>query len=161
MQGKRANIKKNNLIAGSVVAVIISCLPYLFYFYEAVPEDGWDIGWVNTVSAKYDGPLVAFWIIMNKVAPVALLLIWFFTCKHWWYHVILIPLSMYVFQLYSTIAPDVEVIDKNELFFVVPVVIISLSLTYLARIKVFDKIHGIDISEIEQGIKKPSDRWFT
>jgi hypothetical protein len=48
----------------------------------------------------------------------------------------------------------------DELAYLVPVVVASLSLSYLARTKVFDKINNIDISEIESFIKKPSDKYF-
>ena len=40
--------------------------------------------------------------------------------------------------------------EGDELLYIVPVVVASLSMFYLARTKVFDKIQGIDISEIEE-----------
>jgi hypothetical protein len=70
-------------------------------------------------------------------------------------------MSMFGYQLYSAINDDILFIDTGEeLAFIVPVVIASLSMSYLARTKVFDKIHGIDISEIENYVKKPSDKFF-
>ncbi len=68
---------------------------------------------------------------------------------------------MYGFQLYSALNDDLEFMDEgDELGYIVPVVIASLSMSYLARTKVFDKVHGIDISEIENYVKKPSDKFF-
>ncbi len=70
-------------------------------------------------------------------------------------------MAMYGFQLYSSINDDIKFMDQgDELAYIVPVVVASLSLTYLARTKVFDKVHGIDISEIENYVKKPSDKFF-
>ncbi|WP_241234621.1 hypothetical protein [Nonlabens ponticola] len=101
------------------------------------------------------------WTIMGKFIPFYLMVLWFLTCKHWWYHCIIIPMAMFAFQMYSAINDDLEFMDQSdELAFLVPVVIAALSMSYLARTVVFDKVHGIDISEIEQGIKKPSDRFF-
>ncbi|WP_228547347.1 hypothetical protein [Nonlabens antarcticus] len=98
---------------------------------------------------------------MAKFIPFYLMVIWFLTCKHWWYHCIIIPMAMFGFQLYSAINDDLEFMDEgDELKYIVPVVIASLSMSYLARTKVFDKINNIDISEIEDGIKKPSDKFF-
>lgn len=152
---------KKSIFIGTLVATIMATLPYLFYYYEALPEWLWSLTLFKSLSSSFEGNnLMASWILFQKLVPLLLLLIWFFTCKHWWYHTILIPISLYTFQLYTLFSSGNSFIDSGELFLVVPVVIISLSLAYLARIKVFDKIHGIDISEIEDGIKKPSDRWF-
>lgn len=149
------------LAIGSAVAVVMAILPYAFYYYEALPDWLWDTSFFTSLSKSFDdNRLMASWILFQKIVPLVLLLLWFLTCKHWWYHTILIPISLYVFQIYSLFDFSSTYIDSGELYFIVPVVIISLSLTYLARIKVFDRIHGIDISEIEDEIKKPSDRWF-
>lgn len=68
---------------------------------------------------------------------------------------------MYGYQMIQAINDDILFMDKGEeLAYIVPVVIASLSFTYLARIKVFDKINNIDISEIENYVKKPSDTFF-
>jgi len=153
---------KGTLIYGTVVAVILAVVPYLFYSYEAIPESLWEIEFLATVLESFGGdPYVASWVVMIKLLPAILFFIWFLTCKHWWYHAIIIPFSMYFFQFISIFIPEVEYIDHSEIYFIIPVVIASLSASYLARIKVFDKIHGIDISEIEEGIKKPSNRFFS
>ncbi|EAS19479.1 hypothetical protein FNJ87_02335 [Nonlabens mediterrranea] len=156
------NNNSSTLIYGTVVAVILAVIPYLFYSYEAVPESLWDISFLKSVNESLGGDAyITTWLITLKLVPALLFFIWFLTCKHWWYHVIIIPFSMYFFQLVSVFLPDVEYIDHNEIYFIIPVVIGSLSASYLARIKVFDKIHGIDISEIEEGVRKPSDRFFS
>lgn len=152
---------RSSIAIGSAIAVIMAVLPYAFYYYEALPNWLWETSMFKSLSISFDGNrLMASWILIQKLVPLLLLLIWFFTCKHWWYHTIIIPMSLYAFQLYNLFDFSTTYIDSGELYFIVPVVIISLSLSYLARIKIFDKIHGIDISEIEDGIKKPSDRWF-
>ncbi|MEO9953820.1 hypothetical protein [Nonlabens sp.] len=158
---KKYSSKKPALTIGSVIAVTMATLPYIFYYYEALPNWLWDTSFFKALSNSFENnQLMASWILFQKLVPLILLLIWFFTCKHWWYHTILIPISLYIFQLYTLFVATNSFIDSGELYFIVPVVIISLSLTYLARLKVFDKIHGIDISEIEESVKKPSDRWF-
>jgi uncharacterized membrane protein len=152
---------RHSIAIGSAIAVIMAILPYAFYYYEALPNWLWETSMFKSLSMSFEGNrLMASWILIQKLVPLLLLLIWFFTCKHWWYHTIIIPISLYAFQLYNLFDFSTTYIDSGELYFIVPVVIISLSLSYLARIKIFDKIHGIDISEIEDGIKKPSDRWF-
>ena len=40
--------------------------------------------------------------------------------------------------------------DTNQLIYLAPFFIIIISIVYLVRIKIFDKIYGIDLSEIEE-----------
>ncbi|MGJ8684817.1 MAG: hypothetical protein ACSHWW_09340 [Nonlabens sp.] len=149
------------LIYGTVIAVVLAIMPYFFYSYEAAPDSLYELSFLKTVNESLGGDAyITTWLITLKLVPAILFLVWFLTCKHWWYHVIIIPFSMYVFQLITIFITDVEYVDHHEIYFIIPVVIASLSASYLARIKVFDRIHGIDISEIEDDIKKPSDRFF-
>ncbi len=98
--------------------------------------------------------MTAAWTFLGKIIPLYLLLIWFFTCKHWWYHVILVPTVMYGYQLVSAVYEDVSTvggtIDTNQLIYLAPFFIAVLSIVYLIRIKIFDRIYGIDLSEIER-----------
>ncbi len=162
MLRKSKKPKSAYLLAGSLVAVILAITPYFFYTYEVVPPTlVWDNFFFKYNSGWYEDAQVSFWTLMAKFIPFYLMVIWFLTCKHWWYHCIIIPMAMFGFQLYSAINDDLEFMDEgDELKYIVPVVIASLSMSYLARTKVFDKINNIDISEIEDGIKKPSDKFF-
>ena len=88
-----------------------------------------------------------------------LLIIWFFTCKHWWYHVILIPISMYIFQLVSSLNDDVRYIDEFEIYYIIPVMMIVIPIVYLIRLKLFDKVvHGIDLDKIDKELKEYQDK---
>ena len=64
---------------------------------------------------------------------------------------------MYGYQLVIAIKQDMYytgeeggVMDTNQLIFLAPFFIIILSIVYLIRIKVFDRVYGIDLSEIER-----------
>lgn len=142
------------LLTGSVIAICIAFSPYLFYLYEIFPSGPvWENSLFTYESKYYKDVLTAAWTFLGKITPLFLLLIWFFTCKHWWYHVILVPTIMYAYQLISAIYEDFYgegVIDVNQLIYLAPFFIIILSIVYLIRIKVFDRIYGIDLSEIEQ-----------
>lgn len=152
------------LLTGSIIAVVIAFSPYLFYLYEIFPTGPvWETSLFTYESKYYDSVLAAAWTYLGKITPLLLLLIWFFTCKHWWYHVILVPIFMYGYQLISVFYEDVyeEVymdainIDSNHLIYQAPFFIIILSIVYLIRIKIFDRIYGIDLSEIEKDNLSP------
>ncbi|QYA26309.1 hypothetical protein G3I01_12605 [Gramella sp. MT6] len=143
------------LLTGSILAIIIAFSPYLFYIYEIFPNGRvWETSLFTYESKYYEDVLTAAWTYSSKIVPLILLLIWFFTCKHWWYHVILVPLIMYGYQLisvfYEDVYLDVIAMDSGDLVFMAPFFIIILSIVYLVRIKIFDKIYGIDLSELDE-----------
>jgi len=91
---------KTNLVIGSIVALLIAITPYLFYLYRSLPNERvWDTSFFKFESIYYEDISYFFWIFMSKAIPLLVLILWFFTCKHWWYHVIIIPISMYCFQI--------------------------------------------------------------
>ena len=145
------------LLLGSLVALFIAFSPYLFYLYEIFPSGPvWENSFFTYESRYYQSVNVAAWTFLGKFTPLLLLLVWFFTCKHWWYHVILVPIVMYGYQLIIAIQEDIKyadsggIIDTNQLIYLAPFFIIILSLVYLIRVKIFDRIYGIDLSEIER-----------
>ena len=143
------------LLTGSIIALCIAFSPYIFYLYEIFPDGPvWENSFFHYESLYYESVLAAAWTYLGKIVPLFLLLIWFFTCKHWWYHAILIPISMYTYQLISTFYEDVYLqvnpMDTNQLIFLAPFFIGILAIVYLIRIKIFDRIYGIDLSELEE-----------
>ena len=149
------------LLLGSSIAVFIAFSPYLFYLYEIFPNGPiWENSFFRYESKYYEDVLTAAWTYLGKITPLFLLLIWFFTCKHWWYHVILVPIIMYAYQLVVVFYQDVYLesaffMDTDGLIYLAPFFILILSIVYLVRVKIFDRIYGIDLSEIEQDNLSP------
>ncbi|MGY5846756.1 hypothetical protein ACW6QP_04995 [Salegentibacter sp. HM20] len=140
---------------GSIIALFIAFSPYLFYLYEIFPDGPvWENYFFTYESFYYESVMVAAWTYLGKLVPLLLLLVWFFTCKHWWYHAILIPIAMYSYQLviifYEDVFLQVNPMDTNQLIFLAPFFIGILAIVYLIRIKIFDRIYGIDLSELEE-----------
>lgn len=83
-----------------------------------------------------------------------LLVIWFVTCKQWWYHAILIPIAMYSFQLFSSIFNESYFIDENEVLYVFAVATVVVPIVYFIRVKLVDKyVHGIDLKAMDTELK--------
>ncbi|WP_231919718.1 hypothetical protein [Salegentibacter salegens] len=61
---------------------------------------------------------------------------------------------MYGYQLVTAYYQDAYandyIIDTDQLIYLAPFFIIILSIVYLIRIKIFDRIYGIDLSEIDE-----------
>ncbi|WBL24374.1 hypothetical protein [Zunongwangia sp. HGR-M22] len=141
------------LLTGSIIALLIAFSPYIFYLYEIFPDGPvWENSLFTYESKYYLNVMTAMWTYLGKITPLFLLLIWFFTCKHWWYHVILVPTIMYSYQLLTAVYQDSadKFLDDGDLLYLAPFFIIIVSIVYLVRIKIFDKIYGIDLSEIEE-----------
>ncbi|MFD1096034.1 hypothetical protein [Salegentibacter chungangensis] len=149
------NQRSGFLLLGSLIALSIAFSPYIFYLYEIFPNNRvWENSFFTYESNYYKDVMTAAWTYLGKITPLFLLFIWFFTCKHWWYHVILVPITMYAFQLVIAFYEDVyiesNVLDTDQLIYLAPFFIIILSIVYLIRIKIFDRIYGIDLSELEE-----------
>ena len=149
------NQRSGYLLLGSLVAICIAFSPYLFYLYEIFPNGRvWETSFFTYESLYFEDVLTAAWTYLGKITPLFLLLLWFFTCKHWWYHVILIPIAMYSYQLVVVVYDDVylrtDYMDINQLIYLAPFFIIILSIVYLIRIKIFDRVYGLDLSELDE-----------
>ncbi|GAA4324255.1 hypothetical protein GCM10023115_53480 [Pontixanthobacter gangjinensis] len=62
---------------------------------------------------------------------------------------------MYAYQLVIAIYQDVYLnsaffMDTDGLIYLAPFFITILSLVYLIRIKIFDRVYGLDLSELEE-----------
>jgi len=90
------------------------------------------------------------WFLLGKMVPFYLFVIWFFTCKHWWYHTILIPAMMYAFQIFEVIYSEDNIVDTENIWWLLPVCMVVIPFVYLIRIKLYDKhVHGIDLEAME------------
>lgn len=146
----RQTDKKNNLILGSIVATLIAITPYIFYSYESVPDEKiWHTFLFTYRSGYYESAIVSIWTMMGKIIPLYLLFIWFFTCRHWWYHVLLIPIAMYAYQLFSIINDDVDLMDEYQIMVLIPIMAVIIPSIYLIRAKMFNKLTSKNMQELE------------
>lgn len=99
------------------------------------------------------------WFLLNKIIPFYLLLIWFLTNKHWWYHVILIPLCMYAFQIFEEIYSEDVYIDTENIVWLLPICMLVIPFVYFIRVKLYDKhVHGIDLEAMDAELKYYRDK---
>src|SRR5210317_2068284 len=123
---------KKSLVIGSIVATIIAATPYIFYSYRSVPSTPtWDTFLFTFESHFYGDANTAVWSFLVKLVPLLLLFIWFFTCKHWWYHALLVPIAMYVWQLFGALNDETDPIDEIGLLYLVPIMAIVIPSIYL------------------------------
>lgn len=147
----RKHIRKKLILEG-LLSLIIAITPILFYSHKYVAVGIQEVNMIffTLTSNGFEDAGTALYYGLTKIVPLILLIIWFVTCKNWWYHAILIPISMYAFQLYTTFTSDSANIDENEVFYVIAVTMIIVPIVYFIRIKLFDKhVHGIDLESMD------------
>ncbi|WP_353777610.1 hypothetical protein [Winogradskyella sp. 3972H.M.0a.05] len=147
------NSNKKSLILGSIIATFIAITPYLFYLYQHVPETRVWENWLFTYDSKsWDDANFAIWVFTNKIIPFFFILIWFFTCRHWWYHVLLVPIAMYIYQTIGIFNENITHIDRFELIHLIPVMAIVIPSIYLIRARMFNKLNTANksLEELEE-----------
>lgn len=153
------------IFLGSLTAVLLAVSPYLFYLYEGVPKEKvWNTFLFTYESGFYENANTAMWILTGKAIPLFFLLIWFFTCRHWWYHTLLVPITMFIYQIISFFYDETAQVDELQLIYLVPVMAIIIPSIYLIRAKMFNKINEADksLQELEEEfMMKPKGLWGT
>lgn len=150
--------RKKYTIGGGIVVLLIAISPYLFYVYESFPNvQVWET-FLFTFETSYPSMYQFAWFLTGKVIPLYLLLIWFFTCKHWWHWIILIPITMYIFQTWGIINQNRNA-DEVEIIYMIPVMLIIIPAVYLIRAKVFSRVRGNDMRAFEEELKTKRTLW--
>lgn len=154
---------RKSLIIGSIIATFIALTPYFSYLYESVPDQRvWNTFLFSYDSHDWESANYAMWILTSKLLPLLLIFIWFFTCRHWWYHVLLVPIAMYIYQIIPIFNENIGYIDQFQLMHMVPVMAIVVPSIYLVRAKMFDKLNTANksLEELEDEFKiKPTTFW--
>jgi low affinity Fe/Cu permease len=153
-------VSKKELILGSIIATYIAITPYLFTLWEGVPnQETWDTFLGSYTSPYYESVQILVWTLLGKLIPLLLLIIWMFTNRHWWFHVLIVPIAMYVYQIITVLNDDLEFSDENQILYLLPVMAIIIPSIYLIRAKMFNKLNdaGKTMEELEDELKtKPS-----
>lgn len=142
---------RSSIIINSIAALLIAITPYLFQLYNYVPPvDEWNTTFFSIDKREYDNVQILAWVTLNKVIPLMLMIIWFLTCNKWWYHVILIPMFMFGFQLIGAIEDKSSILDVVEIYWLIPIMMMIIPFVYFIRIKLMDKlVYGIDMEKID------------
>ena len=152
-KSQNQRITNKELLLGSVIATLIGITPYLFYLHESIPETKvWNTFLFTYDSVYFEDVNYVFWIFTSKAIPIMLLLIWFFTCRHWWYHVLLVPTIMYIYQIIGLFNDDYSYLDEFQLMYLVPIMAIVIPSIYLIRAQMFNKLNSANksLEELEE-----------
>ncbi|WP_235906106.1 hypothetical protein [Patiriisocius marinistellae] len=149
---------KKSLILGGILVFIIAITPLIFYSYESFPNSQvWETS-LFELNTDFPSWINFAYFSIGKLVPIILLLIWFFTCKHWWHWIILVPMAMYIFQLWGLLNES-NGMDEVELIYILPLMMVLVPFVYLIRAKLFSKIRGNDLDAFEEELTKKRSIW--
>ncbi|OIQ27510.1 MAG: hypothetical protein BM564_12105 [Bacteroidetes bacterium MedPE-SWsnd-G2] len=147
IKSKSLPTDKKRLILGSIIATMVAVSPYLFYLYESVPNTQvWETFLFTYDSKFYGSAFNLAWTLANKFVPLYLLFIWFFTCRHWWYHALLVPIAMYAYQISTIFNDDLSYVDELQIWYLIPIMAVIIPSIYLIRAKIFNSVNDADKS---------------
>jgi hypothetical protein len=136
--------------------------PFLFKIHEYLPRDPDEtFSFLGITIGKNEFADVStyVWFLLGKIIPLYLLFIWFFTCKHWWYHAILIPITMYAFQIFEVIYSEDKYVDTENILWLLPVCMVVIPFVYFVRVKLYDKhVHGIDLEAMDAELQELKEK---
>lgn len=147
------NSAKRKIIFDTIALFFIAITPFLYKVYDYLPIDpeatisilGFTIG-----SNGFADVSTYVWFLTVKLIPLFLLLIWFFTSRDWWYHILLIPIAMYAFQLFEAVFSEDDYVDTQNIWWLLPVCMVVIPFVYLIRIRLYDRyVNGIDLDAME------------
>ncbi|RSK38768.1 hypothetical protein EJA19_11640 [Mangrovimonas spongiae] len=151
------------MLFGSLIATFIALTPFLFTLHESVPDQKvWNTFLFTYDSKYYESAYVLAWTLIGKIIPLFLILIWFFTCRHWWYHTLIVPIAMFIYQIIEILNSDLYWVDENLIIYLLPVMAIVIPSIYLIRAQMFNKLTSVNKSmeELEEEFKiKPTTLW--
>ncbi|MEL6811444.1 MAG: hypothetical protein AAFP76_08930 [Bacteroidota bacterium] len=149
---------KRKFISGGVLVFLIALSPILFYSYKSFPETQvWETSFFTLKTGFPDWYSYA-WYLTGKVVPLYFLLLWFFTCKHWWHWILLVPIAMYMFQLWGLINESGGY-DEVEIYYLLPLMMVVVPAVYLIRAKLFAKIRANDLQKFEEELMTKKSVW--
>lgn len=149
----KKNKVRRKIIWETITVFFIAISPFLYKLYDYLPEDpeatisflGITIG--NNGFADIS---TYMWFLLSKIVPLYLFVFWFLTSKNWWYHIILIPIAMYAFQIFEVLYSHDNSIDTENIWWLIPICMLVIPFVYLIRIKLYDKhVNGIDLEAME------------
>lgn len=150
--------KKTSLLIGSLMVILIVLTPYLLYFYQNIPDDLIKIDTLfGTVKNGYYATVqIYIYTLFSKFVPLLLLFIWFITNKNWWVHALIIPISVYLFQLIAVINDSELYMDEVEFIYTVPFLVVILVILYFIRSKISIYIQAVDLKkEMDENMRTP------
>lgn len=152
---------RKKFVVESIAIFLIALTPFYLIVYDYFPGSGAEISndsisflGISIGKNGFDSISTNIWFYTQKAVPLALFILWFFTSKNWWYHILLIPIATYAFQLFELVYSEDGYVDVENIWWLLPICMVIIPIVYFIRIKLYDKyVHGIDLEAMDAELK--------
>tara|TARA_B100000949_G_C14120029_1_gene382152 strand:- start:76 stop:522 length:447 start_codon:yes stop_codon:yes gene_type:complete len=120
-----------------LLTIFLVATPFLFYFYKFAPKgaEEWETLFGTITSGGFDNVQIYLHALVTKLTFVLLTGIWFLTSRNWWRYAILIPFTMFLFQLSGVVNFKISYIDEFDFWYSLPIILpILILLVYISYI---------------------------
>jgi hypothetical protein len=118
-----------------LASILLIITPFLFYIYKIAPVDSkeWDTMVGQISSGGFSNVQAYLHALFTKLTFVLLTGMWFLTSRNWWKYAILVPFTMFLFQLSGVINYNIQYIDEYDFWYSLPVILpIVFFLVYIS-----------------------------
>lgn len=150
--------RRTRLIGGVLLSIFLIATPFLFYLYKYAPVDTkqWDTFLGTVDSGGFSNVQSYLHALFTKITFVLLTGIWFLTSRNWWKYAILVPFTMFLFQLSGVINYKLKYIDEFDFWYSLPIILpILFFLIYISYVISKRTSDSTDLkSEVDEEIHK-------
>ncbi|MBT8256226.1 MAG: hypothetical protein KJO23_06770 [Bacteroidia bacterium] len=124
MRSRQTDNRKSVFI-GVLLILILIATPFLFYLYRLAPAEGseWKTFFGTIKSGGFSTVQSYIYTLFTKLTFVLLTGVWFLTSRNWWKYAILVPFTMFLFQLSGVINHNIQYIDEFDFWYSLPVIL--------------------------------------
>lgn len=127
--------RRKSVFLGVLLSFFLIATPFLFYIYKFAPSDAkeWNTIFGAINSGGFGSVQAYMHALFTKITFVSLTGIWFLTSNNWWKYAILVPLTMFLFQLSGVINYKIQYIDEFDFWYSLPLILpIVIFLAYIS-----------------------------
>ena len=146
---------KKKIFLETILVFFIAISPFLYKIYDYIPYnqngDGLFFG-LTLGNNGFPDTSTYLWYLTSKIVPLYLMIFWFLTSRDWWYHIIIIPIAIQMFEVFYD---SDNMIDTDNIWWLIPICMITIPSVYFIRITLYDKhVNGIDLEAIEAELEE-------
>lgn len=152
-QSKKSNTnrqltaRRKRFIYGLLLGVFIVSSPYLFYLYRTPPPEtqSWQIAFITLNANEFYDVSYFLHALFTKFSLVFFSSLAFLHIKAWWKWAILVPIVMFLYQLFSVVNSNLMIFDEYSLWKSLTLTIPVLSMLIYSAIKLNNRVDKLDV----------------
>ena len=131
---------QNITIKDVLISTLILFVTFGYYFDRYIPEGITEVNFLGITIGSYGFQDISdmLYFVKMKLLIIVFATIWFYTCKHWWKHAILLILAIELLKLFSMLNPNQKYYDNIEFVTSLPITIPIILLVIFISKKVKD-----------------------